>query len=346
MKVVFAEEQRRHYPEHFLVNGVSEANPERPQRIDRLLAGARAAGFSLERPLDYGLEPIAAVHDARYLAFLAKAHERWRRIDGAAPAVTPNIHPVARDCAYPDSVVAQAGWHMMDASCPIAADTHESALWSAASAVHAADIVLAGEPVAYALCRPPGHHARQDAAAGFCYINNAAVATTRLQRKFPRVAILDVDLHHGNGTQDIFYARADVLTVSIHVDPVRFYPFFWGAAGEIGAGAGQGFNLNLPLPRGAGDESFLKALDRALNRIEKFDAHALVIALGLDAYEADPFGGLAVTTRGFARIGGNIGGAIDRPTVIVQEGGYLCDALGDNLASFLTGYLSARQKNL
>lgn len=344
MKVVFAEAQRRHYPEHFLVNGVARPNPEQPARIDKLLAGARDAGLALERPRDCGPEPIAAVHSERYLAFLKDAHARWRRIEGGSAAVTPNIHPVSRDCLYPDSVVAQAGWHMMDASCPIDAHTYESALASAASAVHAADLVLVGDPFAYALCRPPGHHARQDAAAGFCYINNAAVAAVRLQRKFPKLAILDVDLHHGNGTQDIFYERADVLTVSIHADPARFYPFFWGAADETGAGKGKGFNLNLPLPRGSGEDAFLGALDNGLARIDAFGADALVVALGLDAYESDPFGGLAVTTKGFRRIGERIGAAVDRPAVIVQEGGYLCDALGDNLAAFLTGYASARRK--
>ncbi|MEX0645557.1 MAG: histone deacetylase family protein [Parvularculaceae bacterium] len=344
MKVVFAEAQRRHFPEHFLVNGVFQPNTESPARIDRLLEGAREAGFLLERPADCGIEPIQAVHDARYLAFLEKAYARWRRIDGGSAAVTPNIHPVARDCSYPDSVVAQAGWHMLDAGAPIDAHTYESALASAASAVHAADLVLSGDAFVYALSRPPGHHARQDAAAGFCYINNGAVAAVRLQKKFGKIAILDVDLHHGNGTQDIFYERNDVLTISIHADPARFYPFFWGAAAEKGRGPGDGFNLNLPLPRGSGDAVFLAALDTALARIDAFGADALVIALGLDAFEGDPFGGLGVTTQGFSRIGGAIGGAIARPTVIVQEGGYLCDALGGNLTAFLASYASARRK--
>jgi acetoin utilization deacetylase AcuC-like enzyme len=344
VKVIFAEAQKRHYPERFLVNGVPQPNPEAPGRADRLLKGAVAAGCVLERPRDCGLEPILAVHDARYLAFLKSAFARWKRINGASPAVTPNIHPVARDNSYPDSVVAQAGWHMMDASCPIADHTYESALLSAATAVHAADAVLGGERFVYALCRPPGHHARQDAAAGFCYLNNAAIAAVRLQRKHPKIAILDVDLHHGNGTQDIFYERGDVLTVSIHADPVRFYPFFWGAANETGKGAGEGVNLNLPLPRGAGDAPFLSALEQALDRLDLFRPDALAIALGLDAYEGDPFAGLAVTTEGFSRIGAAIGAAIDRPTVIVQEGGYLCDALSDNLTAFLEGYSSARGK--
>ena len=167
----------------------------------------------------------------------------------------------------------------------------------------AADAVISGERWAYALCRPPGHHAFADVAGGFCFINNSAVAAQRLRSKAARVAILDVDLHHGNGTQGIFYARADVLTVSLHADPVRFYPFFWGHGDERGEGQGLGYNLNLPLPRKSGDEAFLDALSIAIRRIGSFAPEALVVALGLDAFEGDPFGGLSVSTPGFARIG-------------------------------------------
>ncbi len=168
----------------------------------------------------------------------------------------PNIHPIARDGSYPASAVGQAGYHMADTACPISAETFDSACWSAWSAVEAADAVLAGEPAAYALCRPPGHHAFADVAGGFCFLNNSAIAAQRLRSNAARVAILDVDLHHGNGTQGIFYARADVLTVSLHADPARFYPFFWGHADERGEGAGLGANLNLPLPRKSGDDRF------------------------------------------------------------------------------------------
>lgn len=339
MKAFFAEEERLHYPAHFLVNGVFQQNPEQPARLDKLLAGAREAGCDVEQPADAGLEPILAVHDERYVRFLKSAHQRWSRIPGASQAVVPNIHPVSRSNLYPDSLVGQAGWHLMDASVPIGAETFESASWSASCAVAAADAVLSGDRAAYALSRPPGHHARQDAAAGFCYFNNTAIAAVRLRTKHARVAILDVDLHHGNGTQDIFYERNDVLTVSIHADPVRFYPFFWGAEGERGRGPGEGFNRNFPLPRGSNDDAFLAALDQAMACIDAFSPDALVIALGLDAFEGDPFGGLGVSTRGFNRIGATISRAGRRPTAIVQEGGYLCDALGRNLAAFLSGFM-------
>ncbi len=340
MKAVLAEaEQKRHYPPSYLVNGVMQDNPESPERIAMLLQGAKDAGCEIVRPQNYGDAPILAVHTSRYLNFLTRAHERWSRIKGASEAVTPNIHPIHRR-GYPDSVVAQAGWHMIDASAPMSADTWVSSQWSAWSAAHAAELVLSGERAAYALCRPPGHHAGAETAGGFCYLNNSAIAAATLRKTHGRIAMLDVDLHHGNGTQDIFYDRDDLLTVSIHADPVRFYPFFWGYADETGDGAGKGFNLNLPLPRGANDAAFLEALAGALTKISSFRPDALVIALGLDAYEGDPIAGLSVTTGGFARIGEEIATALKLPTVIVQEGGYPCDELGGNLSAFLGGFES------
>ena len=200
--------------------------------------------------------------------------------------------------------------------------------------------MLAGERSVYALSRPPGHHAFADLAGGFCFLNNSGIAAEALLKAGRRPAILDVDVHHGNGTQGIFYQRRDVLTVSIHADPARFYPFFWGHADERGMGEGLGYNLNLPLPRGTNDADYLTALDTALARIRSFGADVVVVALGLDAHENDPFKGFKVTTPGFARIAAAIAG-LGLPAVIVQEGGYLQDDLGANLTSFLSGYLGA-----
>lgn len=341
MRTFYAEEQKRHDPKAFLSSGAQKSNPEKPERVERLLAGARAAGSTVERPANYGLGPISAIHTPEYIDFLAHVFERWQRIEGASAEVIPNIHPIARNGTYPASVVGQAGYHMADTACPISAETFESACWSAWTAVAAADTVLSGEPAAYALCRPPGHHAFADIAGGFCFFNNSAIAAQRLRGKAERVAILDVDLHHGNGTQGIFYNRPDVLTASLHADPIRFYPFFWGHADERGEGPGLGYNLNLPLPRKSGDAEFLEALDLAIRRIRAFAPEALVIALGLDAFEGDPFGGLSVSTPGFSRIAEAIA-QLGLPSVIVQEGGYLCDELGDNLTAFLTGFCSTR----
>ncbi|MER9411741.1 MULTISPECIES: histone deacetylase family protein [unclassified Mesorhizobium] len=337
MKAFFAEEQKRHDPKAFLSSGAPQPNPEQPERVERLLAGAKSAGLMIERPREHGLGPVAAVHTPEYLAFLEHIFARWQRIEGASAEVIPNIHPLARTGSYPASAVGQAGYHMADTACPISAETWHSALWSAWSAVEAAEAVISGAPAAYALCRPPGHHAFADVAGGFCFINNSAVAAQVLRKQAARVVILDVDLHHGNGTQGIFYTRSDVLTVSLHADPVRFYPFFWGHADERGEGPGLGYNFNLPLPRKSADAAFLEALEVAFQRIRAFSPDALVVALGLDPFEGDPFGGLSVTTPGFSRIGEAIA-KLGLPTVIVQEGGYLCDALGDNLTAFLTGF--------
>ncbi len=337
MQAFFDPRQWQHDPKHFMANGAIKPNPEQPERIQRLLDGAMAAGCTASAPPDAGLGPIAAVHCAEYLQFLQTIYARWQRIDGAGPEVIPNVHPAARSDSYPASAVGQAGYHQADTACPIAQGTWEAAYWSAQSAIAGADHLIAGASAGYVLSRPPGHHAFADMAGGFCFLNNSAIAAQRLTDAGKRTVVLDVDVHHGNGTQGVFYARGDVLTVSLHADPTRFYPFFWGHAHERGTGAGLGANLNLPLARGTGDEGFLQALQTALTRIRSFGAEAVIVALGLDAFEGDPFQGLAITTSGFARIGEAIA-SLGLPTLFVQEGGYLCPALGENLTSVLTGF--------
>ena len=334
MKVFFSNEQLRHNPEKILSSVALVDSPENPGRAETLLQATIASGLERVIPEDCGLEPIAAVHTARYLTFLENIHTRWLRIPGASKDVLPNVHPDSRDCLYPASAVGQVGYHVFDGAAPITSDTWNSALWSAYGAVQAAREVSGGAHASYALARPPGHHATKDMAGGFCYLNNSAIAAQELRSKHERVAILDVDVHHGNGTQSIFYDRDDVLTVSLHADPVRFYPFFWGGADESGEAAGQGFNLNLPLARGTADTEYLVALDRALARIHEFDPGAIVIALGLDAFVGDPFAGLALSTEGFGLVAQRIH-ALGLPTVLVQEGGYPCEQLGDNLSAFL-----------
>ncbi len=336
MKAFLDERQRRHDPRHFMANGRVQQSPEQPARVDRLKAGAEAAGCRFEAPADHGTGPIAALHSPEYIAFLQTIHTRWSRIPDASDEVIPNIHPGRRPASYPRSAVGQAGFHQADTACPIAEGTWESAYWSAQTSLSGAAALSGGASMVYALSRPPGHHAFGDMAGGFCFLNNSAIAAEELRADGWRPAILDVDVHHGNGTQGIFEARSDVLTVSIHADPVRFYPFFWGHAHERGIGPGEGYNLNLPLARGTGDDDYLRALEFALERIAAFGADVIVVALGLDAHEGDPLRGFAVTTPGMSRIGAAIGGA-GRPCLFVQEGGYLSDALGDNLTSFLTG---------
>ena len=336
MKAILDERQWKHDPQNFMRNGIVSRSPEQPARIGVLKAGAEAAGYVFAPPEDAGQGPIAAVHSAEYLRFLETIHGRWTQLEGAGPEVIPNVHPANRTDSYPISALGQAGFHQADTACPISEHTWESAYWSAQTAITGADLLAGGETGIYALCRPPGHHACRDLAGGFCFLNNAAIAAERLRSLGSRPAILDVDVHHGNGTQEIFYDRKDVLTVSIHADPARFYPFFRGYAHERGEGDGLGSNLNLPLPGGTGDEDYLKALDTALERVKSFGADALVVALGLDASIDDPFKGLAITRDGFGRIGARLK-AIGIPMLLVQEGGYLSETLGANLQAVLEG---------
>ncbi len=345
MQILYSDAHKAHHPQHFVVSGARRPSPEVPSRAESLLSAARAAGHPVVEPAPCGLGPIAAVHSAEYLDFLAHAAERWARIEGASPEVVANVHPNGRTVGpgrggYPANVVGQAGYHSADTACPISAGTWPAAQAAAACAVQATTLVLDGAPAAYALCRPPGHHAFADMAGGFCFLNNSAIAAELFAAPGRRVAVLDADVHHGNGTQGIFYARGDVLTISLHSDPARFYPFFWGYAEERGEGAGLGANLNLPLPKGTDDEAFLAALERALRRLKSFAPEALVVALGLDAHEDDPFKGMAITTAGFGRIGAAIG-ALGLPSVLVQEGGYDTGRLGENLVSFLAGFEAA-----
>ncbi|NRB19713.1 MAG: histone deacetylase family protein [Rhodobacteraceae bacterium] len=341
MRAILDERQWRHDPKHFMANGKILPNPEQPKRIEVLRAGAEAAGCIFEAPKDEGLGPIAAVHTAEYLTFLKNIYRRWQYIEGASDEVIPNVHPARRSDGYPKSAAGQSGYHQADTACPIAKGTWEAAYWSAQSAITGADILVDGAQSAYVLSRPPGHHAFGDLAGGFCFLNNSGIAAERLCAAGLRPAIVDVDVHHGNGTQGMFYDRDDVLTVSIHADPERFYPFFWGYAQERGEGRGLGYNLNLPLARGTDDDGFMKALATALERVSLFGADVLVVALGLDASIDDPFQGLAVTQDGFSRIGAAVAD-LGIPVLFVQEGGYLSDSLGANLTRCLTGYQAAR----
>ena len=340
MKAIYSADHIQHDPQFFLQRGQVRPTPEQPERADRLLAGLRKGHHQILPPKSNGLGPVAAVHTPEYLAFLAEAHEAWKGLGDSGSEIIPNIHPSRYPPTYPQSIVGRAGWHMADTACPIGAGTWKAAKLAADVALTATELVIGGERAAYALCRPPGHHAYADMAGGFCFLNNTAIAAQRLRKEHDRVAILDVDVHHGNGTQGIFYHRSDVLTVSIHADPHFLYPFFWGHAHERGAGAGEGCNLNIPLPKGAGDEPFLEAVASAVARVAMFKPGALVLALGLDASESDPYKALGVTTQGFARIGAAVA-RMCLPTVIVQEGGYLSPILGDNLAATLAGFENA-----
>lgn len=342
MKVVHSAAHEAHHPRFFLSRGLLRESPEVPGRFEHFLDAFGRLGAELVPPRAYGPEPRARVHTPEYLDFVETAWAQWSALPGAGPEVVPNVHPTrAPGGVYPKGVVGRAGWHTTDTAAPIGPGTWAAACDSAARALTAADMVLAGEREAYALCRPPGHHCYADMTGGFCFLNNSAIAAEHLRRHHDRVAILDIDLHHGNGTQGIFYRRPDVLTLSIHADPAHFYPWFWGSTEERGEGQGEGANLNYPLALGLGDEAFLDALDAAMAAIRGFDPGVLIVGVGVDASKDDPFGGLEVTQDGFARIGERIGSA-RLPTLLIHEGGYLSPTLGLVFERFLTGFLGSR----
>ncbi|MEM7377731.1 MAG: histone deacetylase family protein [Pseudomonadota bacterium] len=340
MQAVFDRRQQQHDPQRFVRLGQLGESPEQPERAERLLAALERAGIPVRVPNDHGTTPIAQVHSPLYLQFLETIHARWVGMPGASDEVLPNVHPRERTERYPDSPIGQAGYHQADTACPIGAHTWTAAYWSAQTALTAASALQSNAGPQYALCRPPGHHACAEQAGGFCFLNNAAIAAQHLLLQGARPAVLDIDVHHGNGTQQIFYHRDDVLTVSLHADPMHFYPFFVGHPNETGAGRGAGYNINLPMPLGSDDNDFIHTLDTACGHIARFGADVLVVALGLDAHESDPLRGLAVTTSGFSRIGARIGRA-GLPTVFIQEGGYLSEHLSGNLEAVLTGFTNS-----
>lgn len=340
MRVFWNPVQLAHTPKFFLVRGHVRPNFEVPARAEALLTACRFLGLVPEvpGPLDPGA--VTAIHDPAYVAFLRDGHAAWAALPDRGEEMVANAHPAPEALAHaapPAHIIGKLGWYTADCACPIGGGTWPAVEAAAAGAVAAADAVARGES-AYALARPPGHHAYRARAGGHCYLNNAAIAAQRLRALgAERVAVLDIDSHHGNGTQGIFWERGDVLFASVHGDPGGYYPWFTGHAGERGAGAGEGTNLNLPLALGTGDAGWLTALEAGLAVVRGFGADALVVSLGFDASRDEPLNALSVTEDGFARAGALIGGA-RLPTAIVQEGGYNVDLLGTLLTRFLTGF--------
>jgi len=331
MRCFFDPRQLAHAPALELHNGAFVPFAESPTRAEAVLAAIGPA----EGAADHGDVPLRAVHSDAYLAFLRSAHRDWLDAGREGDASGYAWPVVGRRPLDLERIDARLGAHSFDASSPIAAGTWDGAYWSAQTALTALDSVLGGERSAFALCRPPGHHAGADYLGGYCYLNNAAVAAAAaVAAGRRRVAILDVDYHHGNGTQDIFYARSDVLFVSIHADPRLDYPFYWGHADEAGAGEGEGATFNLPLPRGSDLGAYLPALEAALERIAAFAPDLLVVSYGADTFIGDPISHFRLETRDYSALGRRIRG-LGAPTLIVMEGGYAVEALGANTASFL-----------
>ena len=322
---------------------------ETSQRLDHVLAELRQRGVGpLRTPADDAgtLDAVLAqIHAPRYLHFIAHAWDEWVALDetnverDALPSVWPA--PGMRFDVLPDNFAARLGLFSFDAGTPLTSGSWIAARTGAACAIEAARCVSGGERSAFALSRPPGHHAGADFFGGYCFLNNAALAAQALRDGGARrVAVLDVDYHHGNGTQAIFDARSDVLTVSIHGDPRTEYPFFLGHADERGTGAGAGLNLNLPLPRGTDFARWRSTLREGLDAIRTFGADALVVALGVDTFEGDPISGFRLRSADYLQVGAEIAGA-KLPTVFVFEGGYAAAEVGVNTVNVLEGFEAA-----
>lgn len=342
VRAFYHPDQAAHDPQQYMRFGRVVAPKDVPARTEALLAALSALGITPELPPRDYASAREAVHTPGFLHFLETAWERWQQLPEKGPEVWPNTFPYwsgrpeerARQECPSEGLIAQAGWYLGDLSVPIGPRTWVSVRQSCNTAAAAADAIVNGARLAYALCRPSGHHTRVDRASGFCYVNNTAVAAQWLRGRFKRVAILDVDAHHGDGTQQIFYLRADVLTISIHADPANYYPFYTGYPNEAGIGEGRGFNLNLPLAHGATGNAMHAAVDRAADRIREFGADVLVVALGFDAHARDPIGVLKLESEDFAGVGERVK-AIGLPTLVVQEGGYAVDSLTACLDAFL-----------
>lgn len=309
---------------------------ERPARVAALEQAAMATGlFTKVLPRHFGDEHLRAVHDADFLAYLKAACEKLPE----GTRIYPYVFPIRRPERRPKDLAVRAGYYCIDTFTPLDHQAHRAARQAVDVVLTAADDVLRGRRVAYALCRPPGHHAERRTFGGFCYFNNAAIAAQFLTRH-GTVAMLDIDYHHGNGAQDIFYSRNDVLTVSLHGHPNHSYPYFSGFADEQGEGAGKGFNQNFPLPEGADETLYLQTLDKAIRTIERFKPMFLIVCVGFDTIRGDPTGSFVLKPSSLRQMGQRIG-QLHRPTLVVQEGGYSLRNLRQGVSALFGGIAQA-----
>lgn len=337
MKVIYSPKQAMHSATQQLNAFGIQPYPEVHARVEAILAALGDSRFEVIEPKHFERQALLMVHAPDYLDFLERGYAEWVATDSAnemyASAFVPRM--VSRPS---QDIRGRVGWYMADTYTRIVAGTWKAALASAECALTGAELVANGERAVYALCRPPGHHAGRDFCGGFCFLNNAALAAEYLRRTTrEKVSILDIDYHHGNGTQQIFYESADVQYVSIHADPAQEYPFFSGYGDETGAGTGRGTTVNLPIPVEAGEAAFTGALEAALEAIRRFGARALVVSFGADICAGDPEGSFGLKRGALQGYGARIAEA-GLPTVIVQEGGYVPEALASAIAFFVAPF--------
>lgn len=343
MRTFFSEDHRLHFPQAELSGGQLVTPFERPSRVEYVLnrlKERRLGDVAAPGPVDMG--PVRRLLDADYLRFLQTAWEEWKAAGMAGEVIAAGM-PTRRQRhdRIPRNIDGRVAYYCHAAETAMTAGTWAAALSSVASAQGAQSEVAAGARAAFALCRPPGHHATVDQYGGYCFLNNAAVvADMFVAGGAGRVAVLDIDFHAGNGTQDIFYGRGDVLYASLHGDPLDTYPYFAGFADETGAGEGEGTTVNVPLPPGTGYDRWAEALDGLLARVRGFGAEALVVSLGVDAYKDDPISFFRLDSPDFADAGRRIG-RLRLPTVFCMEGGYAIEQVGVNAVGVLEGFEDA-----
>jgi acetoin utilization deacetylase AcuC-like enzyme len=344
MITIYSQDHRYQDAQFELIDGKFVPPFENPKRADLVLAQVQSAGLGdILSPTQFGLDPILRVHDRGFVMFLQTAWQDWAAAHGESDALPLNwATRTMRHDRIPEAIDGKLSYYSFDAGTPITSGT-----WRAITA--AADVALTAqarltnqqERAVFALCRPPGHHAARDFYGGYCFFNNAAIAAQALQDSgAERVAILDVDYHHGNGTQAIFYDRADVLFVSIHADPSQEYPYFLGYADETDIGQGDGFNRNYPLRWGTDWSQYSEALTAAIATIRQYSPDALVVSLGVDTFEHDPISKFRLKQDDYRRMGEAIA-TIGQPTLFVMEGGYAVDEIGINAVTLLLGFEQA-----
>ncbi len=342
MRTVYTEDHRLQDGKAELIDGKLQPCFEMPKRAEIIIERVRDQRLGeVVPPQEFGQDPIVRVHKPDFVEFLRVAWGDWVKAHGTWDALPLNWSAPGMRRIIPEAIDGRLSYYSFDAGTPITAGTWRAITQAANVALTGRQMVTAGERAVFALCRPPGHHAGSCFYGGYCFFNNAAIAAQGFRDSgAARVAVLDVDYHHGNGTQEIFYERADVLTTSIHADPKQEYPFFLGHADETGAGAGAGHHLNLPLRWGAKWDVYKPALETAMRRIRDYAPDAIVVSLGVDTFEEDPISKFKLKRDDYSRIGEMIAGA-GKPTLFVMEGGYAVDALGVNVVNVLAGFEGA-----
>ncbi len=338
---VFSEDHHLHFGKFELIDGQFVTPFECPQRMDLVMARLEEAKLGeVIPPRDFGLDPIRRVHSPDFIDFMQTAHDEWAKAHGDTDAL-----PTCWPCRtlrqiVPEDIGGRLSYYSFDAGTPITSGTWKAAVSAANVALTGAELINEGQKAVFSVCRPPGHHASADLYGGYCFFNNAAIAAQLfLDAGAQRIAILDVDYHHGNGTQAIFYDRSDLLYLSLHADPAQEYPYFLGYADETGEKEGEGCNRNFPMPWGTQWPVYRESLEKAIDFIRNYSADILVISLGVDTFEKDPISKFLLKSDHFSEIGSSIA-RLNLPTLFIMEGGYAVDDIGVNVMNVLRGFES------